>query len=102
MGSATELDEGQFDIILCDYLLEYVENSDSVVSVIARHLDSEGAYCVSTNNKWWPLEGHYGLPLPFVSWLPRTWAGQPVRPTVESRHRVLGLRDIVEQPQGSP
>lgn len=79
VGSATDLNEGLFDIVLCDYLLEHVEDPNSILSVIARHLEPEGAYFLSTNNKWWPLEGHYGLPLPFISWLPRTWANRYVQ-----------------------
>jgi len=78
-GSATELQEGRFDIVLCDYVLEHVENPNALVSVIARHLEPDGVYYLSTNNKWWPLEGHYGLPLPLVSWLPRPWANRYVR-----------------------
>jgi len=79
VGSATDLDLGPFDIVLCDYLLEHVEDSNSVISVIARHLEPHGAYFLSTNNKWWPLEGHYGLPIPLISWLPRPWANRYIR-----------------------
>jgi len=78
-GSATRLDEGHFDIVLCDYVLEHVETPNALISTIARHLEPDGAYYLSTNNKWWPLEGHYGLPLPFVSWLPKAWANRYVR-----------------------
>lgn len=78
-GSATSLDEGRFDIVLCDYVLEHVKDPNALVSMIARHLEPDGAYYLSTNNRWWPLEGHYGLPLPFISWLPRTWASRYVR-----------------------
>ncbi len=78
-GSATDLDEGRFDIVLCDYVLEHVKDPNALVSTIARHLGPDGAYYLSTNNKWWPLESHYGLPLPLVSWLPRAWADQYVR-----------------------
>jgi len=78
VGSATDLDLGPFDIVLCDYLLEHVEDPNSLISVIARHLEPHGAYFLSTNNKWWPLEGHYGLPIPLISWLPRPWANRYV------------------------
>ncbi len=79
VGSATDLSEGQFDIVLCDYVLEHVEDPNALVSMIARHLEPDGVYYLSTNNKWWPFEGHYGLPLPIVSWLPRPWANRYVR-----------------------
>ncbi len=78
-GSATDLDEGFFDIVLCDYVLEHVKDPNALVSMVARHLGPEGAYYLSTNNRWWPLEGHYGLPVPFVSWLPRTYASRYIR-----------------------
>lgn len=79
VGSAADVNLGSFDIVLCDYLLEHVEDPNSVIAVIARHLAPHGAYFLSTNNKWWPLEGHYGLPIPLISWMPRTWADRYVR-----------------------
>ena len=84
-GSATDFSNGKFDIVLCDYLLEHVQDPGRLVSVIARHLESTGAYYLSTNNKWWPLEGHYGMPLPFTSWMPKSIADRYVR--------LLGLGD---------
>jgi len=79
VGSATDLDLGPFDIVLCDYLLEHVEDPNSLISVIARHLEPHGAYFLSTNNKWWPLENHYGMPIPFVSWMPKGWSDRYIR-----------------------
>jgi len=79
VGSATDLDLGPFDIVLCDYLLEHVEDPNSLISVITRRLEPRGAYFLSTNNKWWPLEGHHGLPIPLISWMPRAWADRYVR-----------------------
>src|SRR3989442_13847195 len=67
VGLATDLNLGPFDIVLCDYLLEHVEDPNSLISVIARRLEPRGAYFLSTNNKWWPLEGHHGLPIPLIS-----------------------------------
>jgi SAM-dependent methyltransferase len=79
VGSAIDVDEGLFDIVLCDYVLEHVEEPGTLVSAISRSLAPEGAYYLSTNNRWWPLEGHYGLPLPFLPWLPRSLADRYVR-----------------------
>ena len=48
-----------------------------MAAAIARSLASEGVYYLTTNNRWWPMEGHFGLP--FLSWLPRPWADRYVR-----------------------
>jgi SAM-dependent methyltransferase len=79
VGSAIDVDEGRFDIVLCDYVLEHVQERNALVCSIARNLGADGAYYLSTNNRWWPFEGHYGLPLPLISWLPRTMADRYVR-----------------------
>jgi len=79
VGSATDLDMEPFDIVVCDYLLEHVRDPNTVISVIARHLSRDGAYFLSTNNKWWPLENPYGMPIPFVSWMPKGWSDRYIR-----------------------
>jgi len=79
IGSATDLDLEPFDIVVCDYLLEHVRDPNTVISVIARHLSRDGAYFLSTNNKWWPLENHYGWPIPFVSWMPKPLSDRYIR-----------------------
>lgn len=79
VGSATEVDAGPFDIVLCDYLLEHIPKPGELIAAIARNLGPDGAYYLSTNNKWWPFEGHFGMPLPLISWLPRPWADRYVR-----------------------
>lgn len=76
-ASVLELDEGTFDIVICSDLVEHVEDQDGVIAAITRHLTPEGAYYLSTNNKWWPLEGHTRLPLP--TYLPRRWGDRYVR-----------------------
>jgi len=78
-ASVLDLNEGIFDIVLCDYLLEHVEDADRLMKVIAAHLSPQGALYLTTNNRWWPIEGHYGLPLPFISYFPRPWADRYVR-----------------------
>jgi len=78
-GSALDLNESTFDIVLCDFVLEHVKDHERLVRVVANHLAPDGVYFLSTNNKWWPLEGHYGVPLPFVPFLPRPLADRIVR-----------------------
>ena len=76
-ASVLELDEGTFDIVICSDLVEHVEDQDGVIAAISRHLTQEGAYYLSTNNKWWPLEGHTNLP--FLAYLPRRLRDRYVR-----------------------
>jgi SAM-dependent methyltransferase len=75
--SALDVDEGLFDVVLCSDIVEHVADQDGFVATVARSLAPGGAYYLSTNNRWWPLEGHYGLP--FLSYLPRPWANRYFR-----------------------
>jgi len=75
--SLLDVASDSFDIVICSDVIEHIEDQDGVAAVIARNLAPEGVYYLSTNNRWWPMEGHYGLP--FLSWLPRRWADRYVR-----------------------
>ncbi len=70
--SVLDVDEGLFDIVLCSDVVEHVLDHDGFVRTVARSLGPGAAYYLSTNNRWWPVEGHYRLP--FLSYLPRRWA----------------------------
>ena len=75
--SVLDVDEGPFDIVLCSDVVEHVADQDRFVGAVARSLGPEGAYYLSTNNRWWPLEGHYRVP--FLSYLPQPWATRYLR-----------------------
>lgn len=75
--SVLDLAPDSFDIVICSDVIEHVEDQDGVAAAIARSLAPEGVYYLTTNNRWWPMEGHFGLP--FLSWLPRRWADRYVR-----------------------
>lgn len=76
--SLFEIDEeGQYDIVLCSDVLEHVEDQDGVLKMIYFSLKDDGVFYLTTNNKFWPMEGHFGLP--FLSYLPRSWAERYVR-----------------------
>lgn len=76
--SLFELDEeGRYDIVLCSDVLEHVEDQDGVLKMICFSLRNGGVFYLTTNNKCWPLEGHFGLP--FLSYLPRNWAERYIR-----------------------
>jgi len=75
--SLLELEPDSFDIVICSDVIEHVADQDEVAAAISRSLAPKGVYYLSTNNRWWPMEGHFGLPL--LSWLPRSWADRYVR-----------------------
>lgn len=75
--SLLDLPRDSFDIVICSDVIEHVEDQDGVAASLVRSLGPEGVYYLSTNNRWWPMEGHFGLP--FLSWLPRRWADRYVR-----------------------
>lgn len=75
--SILDLDEGEFDVVICSDVVEHIEEQDTAVEVIARSLAPNGVYYLSTNNRWWPMEDHYGLP--FLSYLPKKWSDRYVR-----------------------
>jgi SAM-dependent methyltransferase len=76
-ASLLDLPPDSFDIVICSDVIEHVEDQQGVAAAIARSLAPEGVYYLSTNNRWWPMEGHFGLP--FLSWLPSRWADRYVR-----------------------
>ncbi len=54
-------EEEQYDIVLCSDVLEHVENQEGVLKRIVFSLKKGGVFYLTTNNKYWPMEGHYGL-----------------------------------------
>lgn len=51
----------QYDIVLCSDVLEHVANQEGVLGKIVSALKEGGVFYLTTNNKYWPMEGHYGL-----------------------------------------
>ncbi|MFQ5885024.1 MAG: class I SAM-dependent methyltransferase [Thermoplasmata archaeon] len=71
--------EEQYDIVLCSDVLEHVEDQDGLLQRIVLSLNDGGVFYLTTNNKFWPMEGHFGLL--FLSYLPRDKAEKEVRRT---------------------
>lgn len=67
----------KFDVIICSDVIEHVADSSSVTEAIACGLKPDGVFYLTTNNRLWPWEGHYGLPL--LSLLPRKISDRLVR-----------------------
>ncbi|MCK5291659.1 MAG: methyltransferase domain-containing protein [Thermoplasmata archaeon] len=60
--SLFDLDEKDaYDVVLCSDVLEHVEDQEGVLRNIVRTLKVGGVFYLTTNNKCWPMEGHYGL-----------------------------------------
>jgi SAM-dependent methyltransferase len=69
----------QYDIVLCSDVLEHVEDQEGLLERIVISLEDGGVFYLTTNNKYWPMEGHFGLL--FLSYLPRDKAEEEVRRT---------------------
>ncbi len=60
--SIFEVEErGEYDIVLCSDVLEHVADQNRVIERIVFCLVDGGVFYLTTNNKYWPVEGHYGL-----------------------------------------
>ncbi|MBD3313499.1 methyltransferase domain-containing protein [Candidatus Woesearchaeota archaeon] len=59
----------KFDIIICSEVIEHIEDQIGFLKMIKRCLSDDGIVFLTTNNKYWWKEGHYGLP--FLTFLPK-------------------------------
>jgi ubiquinone biosynthesis O-methyltransferase len=94
-GSLFDMDETAYDVVLCSDVIEHVKDQKGVLAAVRRSLADDGAYYLSTNNRWWPYEGHFGLP--FLSYLPKREADGYVRLMGRGTHcniYPLSLRDL--------
>lgn len=60
----------KFDIIICSEVIEHIGDQDAFMDNIRRCLNDNGIVYLTTNNKYWWKEGHYGLP--FLTFLPKS------------------------------
>jgi len=59
----------KFDIIICSEVIEHIKDQRAFLQKIRKCLADDGIVFLSTNNKYWWKEGHYGLP--FLTYLPK-------------------------------
>lgn len=60
--SLFDLEETEaYDVVLCSDVLEHVEDQEGVLTKVVGSLKEGGVFYLTTNNKYWPMEGHYGL-----------------------------------------
>jgi len=68
-----------FDVIICNFVIEHVDNQKLLLHEIYRVLRKGGICYMSTDNKWRIMEAHYKLP--FLSYLPKSLAAIYLRTT---------------------
>lgn len=68
-----------FDVIVCAQVYEHTTDPGQMMREIHRVLREDGLCFFSGPNKSFPLEFHHGLP--FIHWLPVSWASWIVRRT---------------------
>lgn len=71
-GDRLPFDDGAFDIIVSNHVIEHTRDQAVHVQEILRLLKPGGICYLATPNKYWLTDPHYRLP--FISWLPRPWA----------------------------
>jgi ubiquinone/menaquinone biosynthesis C-methylase UbiE len=71
------LDSGSFDAVILNHVLEHVIDSPRLLGEIWRILVPGGRCYLACPNRFSLIEPHYRLP--FLSWLPRSWADAYVR-----------------------
>lgn len=92
--------DSTIDIVVCNHVYEHVVSADRLMSEIRRVLGPDGIAYLGLGNRLGIMEPHYRLP--FLSWLPRQWAGGYLRLTGRGDHyheRLLtrrGLRRLCE------
>lgn len=60
----------RFDIIICSEVIEHIDGQEKFLIQLKKALSGEGILYLTTNNKYWWKEGHYGLP--FLTYLPES------------------------------
>lgn len=60
----------KFDIIFCSEVIEHIDDQERFLTSIRKVLSEKGIVYLTTNNKYWWKEGHYGLP--FLTYLPKS------------------------------
>ena len=78
LGGVEQLtDTEAYDLVVLDNVYEHLPDHDQALTAVARALRPGGVLYLLVPNKLWPIEAHYGLP--FLSWLPLTWANRYLR-----------------------
>jgi SAM-dependent methyltransferase len=89
---------GAFDVVVMNHVLEHVASSRLLLGEVWRVLKPQGMVYLACPNRLALIEPHYRLP--FLSWLPRSWANRFVRlcgrgekyeDDLPSRWRLLGM-----------
>jgi ubiquinone/menaquinone biosynthesis C-methylase UbiE len=91
-GTAIPFEDESFHVVVCNHVYEHVPSVEDLFAEVYRVL-RPGGYCyVACTNKYYILEPHYKLP--FLSWLPRSWANAYLRSTGRGVHYEEQLRSL--------
>lgn len=86
-GEQLPIATASFDVVICNHVYEHTDNPARLMAEIHRVLKSDGLCYFAGPNKYAILEPHYSLP--FLSWLPTTWADNYLKITGKgSRYEV--------------
>lgn len=72
-------EDASLDVVLCNQVYQFVKDPELMMSEIYRVLVPGGVCFFGARNKWAVMEPQYHLP--FVHWLPKSWANFLVRIT---------------------
>ncbi len=87
-GLAMPFADASFDLVHSSAVLEHVGSIDNQTRMIAECLRvARRGVCMTTPNRWFPIEFHTQLPL--VHWLPK--------PACRRMFRALGFGDLAEE-----
>ncbi|MFH1826852.1 MAG: methyltransferase domain-containing protein [bacterium] len=90
-----------FDAIVFNQIYEHVQNPSKVVAEIKRVLKPGGVCYFGARNKYGIFDGHYNLP--FLSWLPRSFADFYIKQTSNKKKydiRLYSLSQLKELVKG--
>ena len=76
-GEQIPFPDESFDLIICAQIYEHTQEPEALASEIFRVLRKNGICFFSGPNRLFIIEQHYRLP--FLSWLPKTYANQYMR-----------------------
>lgn len=66
----------KYDIIFMIDAIEHIKEQQKALDIAMSCLNEGGVFYITTNNKIWPMEGHFFLP--FLSYLPKSLANKYV------------------------
>ncbi len=83
-GECLPFAEASLDVVVCNHVYEHAADAHAMIHEIRRALKPGGVCYFSGGHKYQIMEPHYRLP--FLSWLPGTWATRYIRLAGQADH----------------